>query len=177
MWDWVFILILSAEAVLLGFQHYLVMLGTTVLIPSALVPQMGGRNVRLFSRRLDVQMYFSGLLLDLRLWFWQEEKAKLIQTILFVAGLNTLLQTVFGTRLPAIIGASYTFVPVTISIMLSRRFNDIADPVEVSSSHLLTIHFCFYLFGLLLLLINCWLAWLLVYTKIPFWYLVSDLRG
>lgn len=62
-----FILILSAEAVLLGFQHYLVMLGTTVLIPSALVPQMGGRNVRLFSRRLDVQMYFSGLLLDLRL--------------------------------------------------------------------------------------------------------------
>jgi nucleobase transporter 1/2 len=91
------------EAVLLGFQHYLVMLGTTVLIPSALVPQMGGRN---------------------------EEKAKLIQTILFVAGLNTLLQTVFGTRLPAVIGASYTFVPVTISIMLSGRFNDVADPVE-----------------------------------------------
>ncbi|XP_019086037.1 PREDICTED: nucleobase-ascorbate transporter 5-like [Camelina sativa] len=91
------------EAVLLGFQHYLVMLGTTVLIPSALVPQMGGGN---------------------------EEKAKLIQTILFVAGLNTLLQTVFGTRLPAVIGASYTFVPVTISIMLSGRFNDVADPVE-----------------------------------------------
>ncbi|CAL9224193.1 unnamed protein product, partial [Arabidopsis halleri] len=33
-----------AEAVLLGFQHYLVMLGTTVLIPSALVPQMGDGN-------------------------------------------------------------------------------------------------------------------------------------
>ncbi|CAF2320894.1 BnaA10g05590D [Brassica napus] len=91
------------EAILLGFQHYLVMLGTTVLIPSALVPQMGGRN---------------------------EEKAKLIQTILFVAGINTLLQTVFGTRLPAVIGASYTFVPVTISIMLSGRFNDVADPVD-----------------------------------------------
>jgi len=55
---------------------------------------------------------------------------------LFVAGLNTLLQTVFGTRLPAVIGASYTFVPVTISIMLSGRFNDVADPVEVRSSHL-----------------------------------------
>ena len=36
----------AAEAILLGFQHYLVMLGTTVLIPTALVPQMGGGNVR-----------------------------------------------------------------------------------------------------------------------------------
>jgi nucleobase transporter 1/2 len=35
----------AAEAILLGFQHYLVMLGTTVFIPTALVPQMGGRNV------------------------------------------------------------------------------------------------------------------------------------
>nr|GEU87997.1 nucleobase-ascorbate transporter 6 [Tanacetum cinerariifolium] len=61
------------EAILLGFQHYLVMLGTTVLIPTALVPQMGGGN---------------------------EEKAKVIQTLLFVAGWNTLLQTLFGTRLP-----------------------------------------------------------------------------
>lgn len=36
----------AAEAILLGFQHYLVMLGTTVLIPTHLVPQMGGGNVR-----------------------------------------------------------------------------------------------------------------------------------
>ncbi|KAL8224592.1 hypothetical protein R6Q57_020067 [Mikania cordata] len=34
------------EAILLGFQHYLVMLGTTVLIPTTLVPQMGGGNIR-----------------------------------------------------------------------------------------------------------------------------------
>ncbi|KAL0356003.1 UNVERIFIED_CONTAM: Nucleobase-ascorbate transporter 6 [Sesamum radiatum] len=34
----------AAEAILLGFQHYLVMLGTTVIIPTALVPQMGGGN-------------------------------------------------------------------------------------------------------------------------------------
>ncbi|KAI9075550.1 hypothetical protein K1719_042456 [Acacia pycnantha] len=54
------------EAIILGFQHYIVMLGTTVLIPSALVPQMGGGN---------------------------EEKAEVIQTLLFVAGINTLLQT------------------------------------------------------------------------------------
>ncbi|KAK9995847.1 hypothetical protein SO802_020533 [Lithocarpus litseifolius] len=92
------------EAILLGFQHYLVMLGTTVIIPTALVPQMGGGN---------------------------EEKAEVIQTLLFVAGLNTLLQTLFGSRLPAVIGGSYTFVPATISIILAGRFsNSTADPVE-----------------------------------------------
>ena len=39
----------AAEAILLGFQHYLVMLGTTVLIPTTLVPQMGGGHVSLFT--------------------------------------------------------------------------------------------------------------------------------
>ncbi|KAL0440861.1 UNVERIFIED_CONTAM: Nucleobase-ascorbate transporter 6 [Sesamum radiatum] len=90
------------EAILLGFQHYLVMLGTTVIIPTALVPQMGGGN---------------------------EEKAQVIQTLLFVAGLNTLLQTWFGTRLPVVIGGSYTFVAPTISIILSGRWND-PDPIS-----------------------------------------------
>ncbi|XP_059645709.1 nucleobase-ascorbate transporter 6-like [Cornus florida] len=90
------------EAIILGFQHYLVMLGTTVLIPTALVPQMGGGN---------------------------EEKAKVIQALLFVSGLNTLHQTLFGSRLPAVIGGSYTFVAPTISIILSGRFND-PDPIE-----------------------------------------------
>ncbi|KAJ0965416.1 hypothetical protein J5N97_026554 [Dioscorea zingiberensis] len=91
------------EAILLGFQHYLVMLGTTVIIPTVLVPQMGGGN---------------------------DEKARVIQTLLFVAGLNTLLQTFFGTRLPAVIGGSYTFVVPTISIILAGRYNDILDPHE-----------------------------------------------
>ncbi|KAF9626342.1 hypothetical protein IFM89_032191 [Coptis chinensis] len=89
------------EAILLGFQHYLVMLGTTVLIPTALVPQMGGGN---------------------------EEKARVIQTILFVAGLNTLAQTLFGTRLPAVVGGSFSFVPTTISIILAGRYSNIVDP-------------------------------------------------
>ncbi|KAI3440662.1 uncharacterized protein J3R85_003441 [Psidium guajava] len=91
------------EAILHGFQHFLVMLGTTVLIPTALVPQMGGRN---------------------------EEKAEVIQTLLFVAGINTLQQSFFGTRLPAVMGGSYTFVPTTISIILAGRFSDDSDPVD-----------------------------------------------
>ncbi|KAE9613410.1 putative xanthine/uracil/vitamin C permease [Lupinus albus] len=91
------------EAILLGFQHYLIMLGTTVLIPTYLVPHMGGGN---------------------------EEKAKMIQTLLFVAGINTFFQTLFGTRLPAVMGASYTFVPTTISIILAGRYSDIPNPQE-----------------------------------------------
>ncbi|CAH9095886.1 unnamed protein product [Cuscuta epithymum] len=90
------------ETILLGFQHYLVMLGTAVIIPSALVPQMGGGN---------------------------EERIRVIQTSLFVTGINTLLQSLFGTRLPAVMGGSYTFVVPTLSIIFSGRWND-PDPIS-----------------------------------------------
>lgn len=71
----------------------------------------------------------------------------MIQTILFVAGINTLQQSFFGTRLPAVIGASYTYVPTTISIILAGRYSDVLNPQEVVSleSHfcsLMTIIFC-----------------------------------
>ncbi|KAE8663759.1 Nucleobase-ascorbate transporter 4 [Hibiscus syriacus] len=77
------------------------MLGTTVIISSILVPLMGGGNV---------------------------EKADFINTILFVAGINTLLQTLFGTRLPVVIGASYAYIIPSISIALSSRYIVIIDP-------------------------------------------------
>ncbi|XP_041013740.1 nucleobase-ascorbate transporter 4 [Juglans microcarpa x Juglans regia] len=89
------------EAILLGFQHYLVMLGTIVIISTILVPLMGGGNV---------------------------EKAQVIDTFLFVAGINTLLQTLFGTRLPVVMGASYAFIIPIISLTLSRRFSGFTDP-------------------------------------------------
>lgn len=44
----VLIICLAAEAIVLGFQHYLVMLGTTVIIPTILVPIMGGGDVSIF---------------------------------------------------------------------------------------------------------------------------------
>ncbi|KFK43350.1 hypothetical protein AALP_AA1G114400 [Arabis alpina] len=91
------------ETILLGFQHYLVMLGMTVLIPTMLVSKIEGRN---------------------------EDKAKMIQTLLFVSGINTLLQSLFGTRLPAVIGASYSYVPATVTIVLASRYSDIFDPQE-----------------------------------------------
>ncbi|XP_023644775.1 nucleobase-ascorbate transporter 8 isoform X2 [Capsella rubella] len=91
------------ETILLGFQHYLVMLGTTVLIPTMLVSKIDGTN---------------------------EDKVKMIQTLLFVSGLNTLFQSFFGTRLPAVISASYTYVPTTMSIILAARYDDFTDPQE-----------------------------------------------
>ncbi|MDD0213360.1 hypothetical protein PSY81_23445, partial [Shigella flexneri] len=39
----------AAEAIVLGFQHYLLTLGITVLIPNTIVPQMGGGDVRIYA--------------------------------------------------------------------------------------------------------------------------------
>ncbi|XP_058181236.1 putative nucleobase-ascorbate transporter 9 [Rhododendron vialii] len=86
------------EVVVLVFQHYLMTLGTTVLIPSMFVNQMGGSNV---------------------------EKAKVIQTLLFVSGLNTLMQSLFGTRLPSVVGSSYAFVIPMTSILHAGRYRSL----------------------------------------------------
>ncbi|KAI5393088.1 nucleobase-ascorbate transporter 3 [Lathyrus oleraceus] len=83
------------EALLLGFQHYIVMLGTTVLIATNLVPQMGGSH---------------------------GDKARVIQTLLFMSGINTLLQTWFGSRLPVVMGGSLAFVLPVMSII--NDYND-----------------------------------------------------
>lgn len=40
----------TAEAIALGFQHYILALGTAVMIPSFLVPLMGGTDVSQFSK-------------------------------------------------------------------------------------------------------------------------------
>jgi nucleobase transporter 1/2 len=61
----------------------------------------------------------------------QNEKARVIQTLLFVAGINTLFQSFFGTRLPAVMGGSYTVVAPTISIILASRYSNEADPHQV----------------------------------------------
>ncbi|KAK3231480.1 hypothetical protein Dsin_003361 [Dipteronia sinensis] len=83
------------QAFLLAFQHYIVLLGTVVLIASILVPQMGGTH---------------------------GDKARVIQTLLFMSGINTLLQTLFGTRLPTVMGPSFAFTLPVLSIM-----NDYSD--------------------------------------------------
>ncbi|PKA50173.1 Nucleobase-ascorbate transporter 2 [Apostasia shenzhenica] len=91
------------EAILLGFQHYILALGTAVMIPTLLVPLMGGSD---------------------------NDKVRVVQTLLFVGGINTLLQTLFGTRLPTVIGGSYAFIIPIISIIHDPSFSQIPDDHE-----------------------------------------------
>ncbi|XP_010474475.1 PREDICTED: nucleobase-ascorbate transporter 3-like [Camelina sativa] len=83
------------ETVVLAFQQYIVMLGTTVLLANTLVPPMGGDP---------------------------GDKARVIQTILFMSGINTLLQTLIGTRLPTVMGVSFAYVLPVLSII--RDYNN-----------------------------------------------------
>jgi xanthine/uracil permease len=45
----------SGEAIILGFQHYILALGTAVMIPTVLVPMMGGSDVSVPLHFLDSQ--------------------------------------------------------------------------------------------------------------------------
>ncbi|KAG4931553.1 hypothetical protein JHK86_048514 [Glycine max] len=91
------------EALLLGFQHYLLTLGITVLIPTILVPQMGGGDA---------------------------EKARVIQTLLLASGISTFLQSLLGTRLPIVVVGSYTYIIPIISIIQANRYKSYTDPYE-----------------------------------------------
>ncbi|KAE9614938.1 putative xanthine/uracil/vitamin C permease [Lupinus albus] len=92
-----------AEAILLAFQNYILMLGTSVMVPSLLVPAMGGSD---------------------------GDKARVIQTLLFVAGINTLLQALFGTRLPAVVGGSFAYVIPIAYIINDPSLQRISDRHE-----------------------------------------------
>ncbi|XWS52736.1 hypothetical protein CRYUN_Cryun11dG0097500 [Craigia yunnanensis] len=101
MWKFMY----AAEAIVLGFQHYQLTLGITVLIPSIIVPQMGGGNA---------------------------EKAAVMQNLLFVSELSTLFQSLLGTRLPTVVVGSYAYlIPVT-SIIQASRYNSYSDPYELA---------------------------------------------
>lgn len=52
----------AGQAVILGFQHYLLTLGITVLIPTIIVPQMGGGDVRNISDQFVFAFNFKQLL-------------------------------------------------------------------------------------------------------------------
>nr|GFC48646.1 putative nucleobase-ascorbate transporter 10 [Tanacetum cinerariifolium] len=91
------------EAVLLGFQHYILTLGNTVFISTMTVSQMGGDNA---------------------------EKARVIQTLLFLTGFNTLMQTMFGTRLPSVVSGTHAFLIPVYSIIHAKRYNTYQEPHE-----------------------------------------------
>ncbi|CAL5357158.1 unnamed protein product [Camellia sinensis] len=80
---------------LYGFQHYISMLGSLVLIPLVIVPAMGGTY---------------------------EDTANVVSTVLFVSGVTTLLHTSFGSRLPLIQGPSFVYLAPALAIINSPEF-------------------------------------------------------
>ncbi|KAK7300392.1 hypothetical protein RJT34_11236 [Clitoria ternatea] len=92
-----------AEAILLAFQNYILMLGTSVMIPSMIVHAMGGSD---------------------------GDKARVIQTLLFVSGINTLLQALFGTRLPTVVGGSFAYIIPIAYIVTDSSLQQISDSHE-----------------------------------------------
>lgn len=90
-------------SIVLGFQHYLTMIGTTVLIPLLIFRAFGGEA---------------------------RDLARVVQSALFVSGINTLLQTYFGSRLPVVMGNSFYFYPMVLSIVNRGGIIDIPDPHE-----------------------------------------------
>ena len=52
-----FNLFLAVETILLAFQNYILMLGTSVMIPALLVPAMGGTDVSLFFDKLPLLLF------------------------------------------------------------------------------------------------------------------------
>ncbi|KAL2536156.1 Nucleobase-ascorbate transporter 12 [Forsythia ovata] len=80
---------------LYGFQHYLSMLGSLILIPLVIVPAMGGTY---------------------------EDTANVISTVLFMSGVTTLLHTSLGSRLPLIQGPSFVYLAPALAIINSPEF-------------------------------------------------------
>eukprot|EP00887_Chlorella_sp_A99_P004781 scaffold4.g4781.t1 len=123
--------------ILLGFQAFLTMLGATVLIPTLLVPQMGG----------DTQ-----------------DLANVICTCFFTAGINTLIQTLLGTRLPIVQGGSFAYISPVLAITAQikgayvfsserERFLYTMQIVQGGVISSAIISLCLALFGIFLLLL------------------------
>lgn len=79
-----------AESITLGFQHYLTMFGSTVVIPLLMADKLGMTDPK------DIGM--------------------LIGTMFFVSGITTLLQTTFGNRLPIVQGGTFSFLAPAFAI-------------------------------------------------------------
>ncbi|RMX55415.1 hypothetical protein pdam_00022199 [Pocillopora damicornis] len=95
---------------LLGFQHYLTMLGGTLSIPFILSgPMCFGSNTLAIS--------------------------EVLSTILFVSGVVTLLQSTFGVRLPIIQGGAFSFLTPTFAILSLPQWT-CPKPEEYSNSTL-----------------------------------------
>ncbi|KAG8078526.1 hypothetical protein GUJ93_ZPchr0007g5165 [Zizania palustris] len=83
-----------------GFQHYISMLGSIILIPLVMVPAMGGSP---------------------------DDMAAVVSTVLLVSGMATLLHTICGTRLPLVQGPSFVYLAPSLAIINSPEFFGLND--------------------------------------------------
>lgn len=89
--------------ILLASQHVVGLLGALVMVPLIIVPLMGGTN---------------------------QQAAQLIGTTYFVTGLNTLVQTAIGSRLPILEVPSFSYLAPTLSIIQNAQLQAIENPQE-----------------------------------------------
>ncbi|MDP6931995.1 MAG: solute carrier family 23 protein, partial [Myxococcota bacterium] len=78
-----------AQTVVLGLQHYLTMFGSTLAIPLIISEPLGITD--------------------------PTELGWLIATMFFVSGITTLLQTIWGNRLPIVQGGTFSFLAPTFA--------------------------------------------------------------
>lgn len=76
-------------------------------------------------------------------WYCQGDKARVIQTILFMSGINTLLQTLIGTRLPTVMGVSFAYVLPVLSIIRDYNNGQFDSEKQVKARCLFSRYFCF----------------------------------
>ncbi|KAG8644713.1 hypothetical protein MANES_11G157400v8 [Manihot esculenta] len=84
---------------LYGFQHYLSMLGSLILIPLVIVPAMGGSY---------------------------EDTSTVVSTVLFISGVTTLLHISFGSRLPLIQGPSFVYLAPALAVINSAELQGLS---------------------------------------------------
>lgn len=125
--------VIAAETVLLAFQNYILMLGSSAFIPALLVPAMGGTDV---SPPYNISWYVSMFNARANLYITlicvqKGDKARVMQTLLFVAGIKTLVQSLFGTRLPAVVGGSFAYVIPIAYIINDSSLQKISNDHEV----------------------------------------------
>ncbi|KAJ7381270.1 hypothetical protein OS493_001388 [Desmophyllum pertusum] len=95
-------------SIVLGFQHYLTMFGSTLAIPLFLAKPM---------------CYDQNPLVT----------SEIIGTIFFVSGICTLLQTTFGNRLPIVQGGTFSFLTPTLAILSLPQWKCPSPPPTVMS--------------------------------------------
>ena len=68
-----------------------------------------------------------------------QETSQVISSIFFVSGINTLIQTTIGDRLPIVQGGSFSYLSATFAIIFNEELINIEDSTERFETTMRTI--------------------------------------